>query len=111
MIATMTIAAIRLLLIGGLSAYAINQPHSLSHALGRDRLDDNAAQPFRLHRCIDISSMRDGPLSRRRKRRNPPVDIPVLLRIWLKSAVQEPKPMGNGKLIPDSKRNSRCELY
>src|SRR3954469_7950221 len=98
MIATMTIAAIRLLLMGGLSAYAINQPHSLA-LVNRDRRGINAAPPFRLHRCINISSTRDGPLSRRRGRRNPPVVLPHSGRMWLTSAVHAPKPMGNRELI------------
>src|SRR4051812_12687350 len=99
----MTIAAIRLLLMGGLSAYAINQPHSLA-LVNRDRRGINAAPTFRLHRCINISSTRDGPLSRRRRRRNPPVILPVFTRMWLKSAVHAAKPMGNRKLIPATKR-------
>jgi hypothetical protein len=53
MIATMTIAAIRLLLIRGWSAYAINQPHSLS----RDRPE--LAEPTTQHNrsgSIDVST-------------------------------------------------------
>src|SRR6478609_5815537 len=103
MIATMTIAAIRLLLMGGLSAYAINQPHSLA-LVNRDRRGINAAPPFRLHRCINISSISDGPLSRRRRRRNPPVGMDRHRRMWLKSAVHTLKPMGNRELIPATKR-------